>query len=186
MDNKVELQILNITNSQAQVGAYALLLGEIGGERQLPIIIGPAEAQSTTLCLKGIKTPRPLTHELFTICLNVLGTTLLRVLIYKAKEGVFYSYIYLRREEEIIRVDARTSDAVSLAVRSDAPIYIYESILDKECLRIKEGDEAEILETVSQEQASNQPNLEEKLDKAIREENYELAARLRDEIQRRK
>lgn len=95
MDKKIELQVLNISNSQAQVGAYALVLGEVDGERQLPIIIGPAEAQATALCLKGVKAPRPLTHDLFYTCLNILGTKMLRVLIYKAKEGVFYSYIYL-------------------------------------------------------------------------------------------
>lgn len=187
MDKKVELQVLNITNSQAQVGAYAMLLGEVSGERQLPIIIGPAEAQSTALCLKGVKTPRPLTHELFTTCLNVLGSAVLRVLIYKAKEGVFYSYIYLRKEEEIIRIDARTSDAVALAVRADAPIYIYESILDQECLRMNPG-EVRDADDESDEKPEPIPlsALEEELNKAIKEENYELAARLRDEIQRQK
>ena len=118
MDKKIELQVLNISNSQAQVGAYALVLGEVDGERQLPIIIGPAEAQATALCLKGVKAPRPLTHDLFYTCLNILGTKMLRVLIYKAKEGVFYSYIYLQKEEEIIRIDCRTSDAIALTVRS--------------------------------------------------------------------
>lgn len=188
METKVELQVLNITNSQAQVGAYAMLLGEVGGERQLPIIIGPAEAQSTALCLKGVKTPRPLTHELFTTCLNALGSAVLRALIYKAKEGVFYSYIYLRKEEEIVRIDARTSDAVAMAVRADAPIYIYESILDRECLRIKPGeisdtdDDADEKPDVEQK-AMPAASLEEELTKAVRDENYELAARLRDQIQ---
>lgn len=187
MDKKVELQVLNITNSQAQVGAYAMLLGEVDGERQLPIIIGPAEAQSTALCLKGVKTPRPLTHELFTTCLNVLGSALLRVLIYKAKEGVFYSYIYLRKEEEIMRIDARTSDAIALAVRSDAPIYIYESILDQECLRMDPGEVRDADDESDEKVESvSLSTLEEELDKAIKEENYELAARLRDEIQRQK
>lgn len=122
MDKKVELQVLNITNSQAQVGAFAMLLGEVDGERQLPIIIGPAEAQATALYLKGIKTPRPLTHDLFTTSLTVLGVSLIRVLIYKAKDGIFYSYVYLKRDEDIIRIDARTSDAIALAVRADCPI----------------------------------------------------------------
>ena len=108
MDKKVELQVLNITNSQAQVGAFALLLGEVNGERQLPIIIGPAEAQATALYMKGVKTPRPLTHDLFMTIIGVLGASLLRVLIYKAKDGIFYSYIYLKKDEEIIRIDTRT------------------------------------------------------------------------------
>ena len=129
MDKKVELQVINITNSQAQVGAFAMLLGEVDGERQLPIIIGPAEAQATALYLKGVKTPRPLTHDLFITSLTILGASLIRVLIYKAKDGIFYSYIYLKKDEEIIR--------------------------------------------------------EEALEQAIKDENYELAAQIRDQINSR-
>ena len=190
MDKKVELQVLNISNSQAQVGAYAMVLGEVDGERQLPIIIGPAEAQATAICLKGIKAPRPLTHDLFYSCLNVLGASLLRVLIYKAKEGVFYSYIYFKRDEEIIRIDARTSDAVALAgVRADCPIFIYESILERECIRMTDGAErpdSPEEDDNSRTEAVSIISLEEALSKAIQEENYELAARLRDEINRHK
>ena len=141
MDKKVELQVINITNSQAQVGAFAMLLGEVDGERQLPIIIGPAEAQATALYLKGVKTPRPLTHDLFTTSLTILGASLIRVLIYKAKDGIFYSYIYLKKDEEIIRIDARTSDAIALAVRADCPILIMNLFLNRNaftCRRKKE------------------------------------------------
>lgn len=187
MDKKIELQVLNISNSQAQVGAYALVLGEVEGERQLPIIIGPAEAQATAICLKGVKAPRPLTHDLFYTCLNVLGTKMLRVLIYKAKEGVFYSYIYLQKDEEIIRIDSRTSDAIALAVRADCPIFIYESILEREYIRLDDSDQPD---TEQQEEETNDSDnvnsLEQALEQAIKEENYELAARLRDEINRRK
>ena len=187
MDKKIELQVLNISNSQAQVGAYALVLGEVGGELQLPIIIGPAEAQATAICLKGVKAPRPLTHDLFYTCLNVLGTKMLRVLIYKAKEGVFYSYIYLQKDEEIIRIDSRTSDAIALAVRADCPIFIYESILEREYIRLDDSDQPD---TEQQEEETNDSDnvnsLEQALEQAIKEENYELAARLRDEINRRK
>lgn len=101
MDKKIELQVINITNSQAQVGAFAMLLGEVNGERQLPIIIGPAEAQATALYLKGVKTPRPLTHDLFITSLTMLGASLIRVLIYKAKDGIFYSYIYLKKTKKL-------------------------------------------------------------------------------------
>ena len=141
MDKKVELQVINITNSQAQVGAFAMLLGEVDGERQLPIIIGPAEAQATALYLKGVKTPRPLTHDLFITSLTILGASLIRVLIYKAKDGIFYSYIYLKKDEEIIRIDARTSDAIALAVRADCPILIMNLFLNRNvftCRRKKE------------------------------------------------
>lgn len=188
MDKKIELQVLNISNSQAQVGAYALLLGEVEGKRQLPIIIGPAEAQATALSLKGVKAPRPLTHDLFYTCLNILGTKMLRVLIYKAKEGVFYSYIYLKKDEEIIRIDSRTSDAIALAVRSECPIYIYESILEREHIRMDDA-ETPAAEQNNEEETSDSvsiSSLEEALDKAIREENYELAARIRDQINRKK
>lgn len=187
MEKKIELQVLNITNSQAQIGAYALLLGEVDGERRLPIIIGPAEAQSTALSLKGIKTPRPLTHELFNTCIHILGAFLARVLIYKAVEGVFYSYIYLQKEDEIIRVDARTSDAIALAVRSDCPIYIYDSILERECLRLPATDSESTEKTPSDDYSSaTMASLEQELEKAVKDENYELAARIRDEIKQRK
>lgn len=193
MDKKVELQVINITNSQAQVGAFAMLLGEVDGERQLPIIIGPAEAQATALYLKGIKTPRPLTHDLFTTSLTVLGASLIRVLIYKAKDGIFYSYIYLKKDEEIIRIDARTSDAVALAVRADCPILIYESILEQECLhmsaeernRSEETDDDEGSEEEHSSSAPTSISLEEALQQAIKDENYELAAQIRDQINSR-
>ena len=190
MDKKVELQVINITNSQAQIGAFAMLLGEVDGERQLPIIIGPAEAQATALYLKGVKTPRPLTHDLFTTSLTVLGASLIRVLIYKAKDGIFYSYIYLKKDEEIIRIDARTSDAVALAVRADCPILIYESLLEQECLRMSaekrnRSEETEDDEESEEEHSSSAPtslSLEEALQQAIKDENYELAAQIRDQI----
>jgi Uncharacterized conserved protein len=194
MDKKVELQVLNITNSQAQVGAFAMLLGEVDGERQLPVIIGPAEAQATILYLKGIKTPRPLTHDLFTTSLNTLGVHLIRILIYKAKDGIFYSYIYLKKNEEIIRIDARTSDAIALAVRAECPILIYESILEQECLRISDEarnhseemeDDEELTGEESTASHSTSKTLEEALEQAIKDENYELAARIRDQIKLR-
>ena len=146
MDKKVELQVLNITNSQAQVGAFAMLLGEVDGERQLPIIIGAAEAQATALYLTT---------------LGVLGASLLRVLIYKAKDGIFYSYIYLKKDEEIIRIDTRTSDAVALAVRAECPILIYESILEQECLHIS-NEERRHPEEFDDEDDEGEPEDEKK------------------------
>ena len=193
MDKKVELQVINITNSQAQVGAFAMLLGEVDGERQLPIIIGPAEAQATALYMKGVKTPRPLTHDLFMTIIGVLGASLLRVLIYKAKDGIFYSYIYLKNEE-IIRIDTRTSDAVGMAIRAECPILIYESILEQECLRISNEERRhpeESDEEAEDEKKRDLPRnvtsmaLEEALEQAIKDENYELAAKIRDRINSR-
>ena len=136
---KIELQVLNISNSQAQAGAYALVLGEVGGKRQLPIIIGATEAQAMVIEMKGIVPPRPLTHNLFASVLEVLGVKLMRILIYKVDNGVFYSYLYMKAEETILRIDARTSDAVALALRMNAPIFVYEDILEAECLKTVEG-----------------------------------------------
>lgn len=170
-----------------------MLLGEVDGERQLPIIIGPAEAQATALYLKGVKTPRPLTHDLFTTSLTILGASLIRVLIYKAKDGIFYSYIYLKKDEEIIRIDARTSDAIALAVRADCPILIYESILEQECLHMSSEKRTRSEETDNDEETEEEHDLpgatsrtlEEALEQAIKDENYELAARIRDQINSR-
>ena len=181
MNKKVELEVLDISDTQAQAGAYVMLLGEINGTRKLPVIIGASEAQATAICLKGIKTQRPLTHDLFHTSLTVLGTQLLRVLIYKAEEGVFYSYIYLKQNDSIIRIDARTSDAIALALRAKAPIFIYEAILEKErvCLY-------DVEEETRTEHRFNIKELEEALTQAIQEEDYELAASLRDEIKKMK
>ena len=188
MDKKVELQVLNITNSQAQVGAFALLLGEVNGERQLPIIIGPAEAQATALYMKGVKTPRPLTHDLFMTIIGVLGASLLRVLIYKAKDGIFYSYIYLKKDEEIIRIDTRTSDAVGMAIRAECPILIYESLrISNEERRHPEESDEEAEDEKKRDLPRNvtSMSLEEALEQAIKDENYELAAKIRDRINSR-
>lgn len=193
MDKKVELKVISVTTSQAQIGAFALLLGEVDGERQLPLIIGPAEAQATALFIQGIKTPRPLTHDLFVTTLTILGASVIRVLIYKAKNGIFYSYIYIKKDNEITRIDARTSDAVALSLRVGCPILILESILERECLRLSEdGTVRKESLDIDREEMEYDPQettititLEEELEEAIREENYELAAQIRDQIKQR-
>ncbi|WP_296120229.1 bifunctional nuclease domain-containing protein [uncultured Bacteroides sp.] len=184
---KIELQVLNISNSQAQAGAYALVLGEAGGERQLPIIIGATEAQAMVIEMKGIVPPRPLTHNLFASVLEVLGVKLMRVLIYKVDNGVFYSYLYMKAEETILRIDARTSDAVALALRMNAPIFVYEDILETECLKTGESSTGPMVrgndpgkEELLQEDTAG--ILKAALQKAIEEEDYERAAQLRDQI----
>ena len=184
MEKKVELQVLNLTRSQAEANAFAMVLGEVNGERQLPIIIGAGEAQSIALHLKGVQYPRPLTHDLFVSCLTSFSITLTEILIYRAEEGVFYSRIYLKKGEEIIEADSRTSDAIALAIRIHCPIYIYESILEKECIVSSEFIETEE-EKKNIEEESLQ-SLKKALAKAIENENYELASVLRDEILRRK
>lgn len=182
---KVELQVLNISNSQAQVGAYAMVLGEVDGERQLPVIIGASEAQAMVVELKGIIPPRPLTHNLFASVLEALKVKLMRVLIYKVDDGVFYSYIFLKADETILRVDARTSDAVALAVRMNAPIFIFEEILESERLKTeeriaKESGKGPLKNDVLRE--SPLASLKNALEKAVKDEDYERAAQLRDQI----
>lgn len=186
---KVELQVLNISNSQAQAGAYALVLGEMDGKRQLPVIIGASEAQAMVIEMKGIAPPRPLTHNLFASVLEVLGVHLMRVLIYKVDNGVFYSYLYLKVKEgeTILRVDSRTSDAVALALRMNAPIFIYEEILEAE--QLKTGENTDNEKESDHEELSREDALEIQkaaLQKAVEEEDYEHAALLRDQINQRK
>lgn len=182
---KIELRILDIYCRPTKTEAFTLLLGETEGERRLPIIIGSHEAQAIIIELRNIAPERPLTHHLFASVLEVLGVQLLRVVIYKIHNGVFYSYLYLKIQETIIRVDARTSDAVILSIRMKAPIYTYNEILEAEIkgessanpLHTQEGtDVDELLESDTVE------ILQTALQRAIKEENYELAARLRDQI----
>ncbi|MFA6811960.1 MAG: bifunctional nuclease family protein [Bacteroidaceae bacterium] len=204
MEKTIELQPINITNSQEETGAYALLMGEINGERELPIIIGPTEAKSATLALKNITTPRPLTHELLLKVMQEMDCYLTKTLIYKAIDGVFYSYLFIQSKDKELKIDSRTSDAVTLAILSKRPIYIYESILEKECLHLKD-EKTETAEKPNKE--TEEPHnielaiknyidratkeypietLKERLKKAIADENYELAAKLRDIINLKK
>ena len=188
---KIELEVLNISNSQEQAGAYALVLGEVEGARQLPVIIGEAEAQAMLISLKGIVPPRPLTHNLFASCLVVLGVNMMRALIYRVDNGVFYSYIYLKADDAIIRMDARTSDAVAMALRMKAPIFIYEEILESEQLKTGKENVAPMGENPSPHEdeffhGDTMEMLQKALQEAIANENYERAAHIRDEISKRK
>lgn len=182
--NKIELQVLSLTYSQEQAGAYALLLGEVDGPRKLPVIIGSAEAQAILLEIRGITSPRPLTYQLFASTLEALGVRLLRILIYRAENGLFYSYLYLQSDHSIIRIDSRTSDAVVMAMHLHCPIFIYEDVLDAEKMEL----DAETLETESgttnsqDDWAETISRMEEALKEAIEAEEYEKAANLRDMI----
>ena len=188
MKTKIELEILDISDTQAQAGAYVVLLGEKDGDRKLPLIIGASEAQATLIYLKGVKTQRPLTHDLFYGSLTAFGATLWRVLIYKVNDGVFYSYLFFRQDGKIIRIDARTSDAIALAIRAKAPILIYESILESEKIHMNDVEQKleTAIKTPQTEKKLNSNDLEKTLEQAIADENYELAALLRDELSKKK
>jgi len=198
----IKLTIKGISYSQTQTGAYALVLSEIDGNRTLPIIIGAFEAQSIAIALeKEIRPPRPLTHDLFKTFANKYFINIKQVIIHKLVDGVFFSSLTSEKEgvEEII--DARTSDAIAIAVRFNAPIYTYENILDKAGIYLKVEDELslespeldtddlmeEIISETSKE-AKGKKSLKElykELDAAVANENYELAAKIRDEISKR-
>ena len=177
---KIELQVYSLSASHEQNGAYNLLFTEVGGRRQLPVIIGASEAQAIALELRGIHPSRPLTHALFASVLDALGVRLLRVLIYKAEKGIFYTYIYLRSGEILLRIDSRTSDAVALALHMGAPVLIYDDLLQRECIPPMDEEPEELSEEELLKQ--NEEALKAALQKAIDEENYEQAAVLRDRL----
>ena len=197
--NLVQLLINGISYSQTQNGAYALILSELEGERKLPIVIGTNEAQSIAIAIeKEIKPPRPLTPELFKNFCVRFDIKIKQVIIHKLVDGVFYSSVICERDgiEEII--DSRSSDAIALAIRFEAPIYTYENILEKAGVIIKvekEIDERSLLKELfsdeNSEVASSElkekttKELEELLKIAIQNENYESAAKIRDEISNR-
>lgn len=201
----VRLNIKGISYSQTQNGAYALILNEVDGDRKLPIVIGAFEAQSIAIALeKEIRPPRPLTHDLFKNFADRFDIVVKQVIIHKLVDGVFYSSLICERDkiEEII--DARTSDAIALALRFDAPIFTYKNILDKAGIYLKvnpKQDEenpedsilvddvlAEKVETAQEQDNYKTKSLEELhnlLDEAVANEDYEKAAKIRDEISKR-
>lgn len=200
----VRLNIKGISYSQTQNGAYALILSEVDGERKLPIVIGAFEAQSIAIALeKEIKPPRPLTHDLFKNFADRFEVIVKQVIIHKLVDGVFYSSIICERDkiEEII--DARTSDAIALALRFNAPIFTYKNILDQAGIYLKvnpkkddqEQDDLFVDELISEEvevsgketsySDLSSDELKRMLDQAVAGEDYELAARIRDEISKR-
>lgn len=181
MENLVELKIHDMSTTLYPADAYALVLEEVDGGRKLPIIIGQQEAQAIKVMMMKYQPPRPLTHDLFQTLTMHLGATLKQIVIYKAKDGVFYSYLYFDKEEEEIKIDARTSDAVALALRYKCPMYTTQSIMESEHLHdMGEGKFSVPISSVSLQM------LEEALQSAIEKEEYEQASQLRDEIRKRK
>ena len=202
----VRLNIKGISYSQTQNGAYALILNEVDGDRKLPIVIGAFEAQSIAIALeKEIRPPRPLTHDLFKNFADRFDIVVKQVIIHKLVDGVFYSSLICERDkiEEII--DARTSDAIALALRFKAPIFTYKNILDKAGIYLKvnpkkEDEEEEqdsiLIDDMLAEELESSPAMEnyknktldelhKLLETAVAKEDYETAARIRDEISKR-
>jgi bifunctional DNase/RNase len=178
---EIELKIHDMSSTLHPADAYALVLEEKEGGRKLPIIIGHLEAQAIKVMMLKYQPPRPLTHDLFKDLTGQLGVTMTKMLIYKAKGGVFYSYLYFDKDGEVLKIDARTSDAVALALRYRCPMYATEDVIISEHLHdLGEGKFSVPITSVSLQM------LEEALALAIEKEDYEQASHLRDEIRRRK
>ena len=184
------MDILGLSTSPSSGGAYALILNEVAGNRRLPIIIGTFEAQAIALELEHIKPPRPMTHDLLRNAIEVFGADIEQVYINDLSEGTFFARILYRKNGEKIEQDARPSDAIALAVRFKAPIYVGEQILDEAGIASEEtgsSKQMSIHETeASHKEMSKMEKLEDALQTAIETENYEKAARLRDQINKLK
>ena len=193
---KIKLNVLGLSYSQTQTGAYALVLAEEEGERRIPIIIGGFEAQSIAIELEGLKPPRPLTHDLFVNFATSFNIDLVEVNIYKLEEGIFYSELVCDNGNYRIKIDARTSDAVALAIRFKCPIYTTENIMTKAGIVLDmEKEQAKTHHEEPPEPAQSKVHskytdyspeeLQKLLDKAVQDEDYEEASLIRDEIKRR-
>ena len=196
--SKIKLNVLGLSYSQTQGGAYALVLTEENNNRRIPIIIGGFEAQAIAIELEGLKPPRPLTHDLFLSFAKVFNIKLIEVNIYKLEEGIFYSNLIIDNGTNKFKIDARTSDAVALALRFKCPIYTTEEILAKAGIILDVGKTSKQAkkEKLSTDKSTTKDSpgeftnmsieeLQELIGKAISNENYEKASKIRDEINRR-
>jgi bifunctional DNase/RNase len=193
--DKIELKIIGLSYSQTQSGAYALVLSEKDGSRRLPIIIGGFEAQSIAIELENMKPSRPLTHDLFKAFTDAYSVTVKEIIIYNLVEGVFYSKIVCSDGQADIEIDARTSDSIAIGLRAGAPVYTYEHILSSAGIQLDGDDLLEESSSVSTsdsktDEEESKPihtieELEQMLQKAIENEEYERASKIRDEINSR-
>ena len=199
--DKIKLEILGLSSSQSQSGSFALVLGETEGNRRLPIIIGMFEAQAIAIEIEKIIPNRPMTHDLFKSFAHSFNYQVDEIIISDLKEGVFFAKIVCSNDGKSIEVDARPSDAIAIGLRFDAPIYTYETILAEAGIVLTDENEDDIAEIKSElksssskktvsEQVEDLKNhsvdkLNELLNNAIEKEDYERAAKIRDELSRR-
>lgn len=191
---RVKLKVMGISYSQTQSGAYALLLIEENGDRRIPIIIGGFEAQAIVIKLENLEPPRPLTHDLFKKFADQFNIAVIEVMIDKLEEGVFFSKLVCNNGEKEYLIDSRTSDAVALALRFGCPIYINEDILEKAQLTNSPSEtelsvQSEVESSVkagSRYSSFSDEELYKMIDEAVKVEDYERAASIRDEIEKRK
>ncbi|WP_295713152.1 bifunctional nuclease family protein [Mucilaginibacter sp.] len=196
---KIKLDIVGLSYSQTQSGAYALVLGEVSGRRRLPIIIGSFEAQAIAIEIEKMTPSRPLTHDLFKSFAQAYQIEVQEIIIYNLVDGIFYSKLICSDGKRSVEIDARTSDAIAVAVRFDCPIFTYEFILSTAGIVI-EGNDFVYLENINESQDDKSAGtsvgsgfaslsideLKTKLQEALAEESYEKAAKIRDELNKRK
>lgn len=193
---KIQLDIIALSHSVTQSHNYAVVLGEITGDRRLPVVIGGFEAQAIAVAMEQMTPNRPLSHDLFKNTLEVFGIELKEVVINNLLDGIFYAQLICTGPtgEEMV-VDSRTSDAIAMAVRFDCPIYTFEFIMDQAGVVLEQGSEEKLRGEKVVKKESGTPSsldsysddaLQSLLDKVLSEENYEKAAKIRDEINKRK
>jgi bifunctional DNase/RNase len=190
---RVKLKVMGISYSQTQSGAYALILIEENGNRRIPIIIGGFEAQAIVIKLENLEPPRPLTHDLIKIIADHFDITIIEVVIHKLEDGVFFSRLICNNGHKEYSIDSRTSDAVAIALRFGCPIYIDEEILEKAQItnapsdtEISDSGDDDIRESSPQYSSLSDEELYKMIDEAVKTEDYERAAAIRDELDKRK
>lgn len=203
MKKKIKLNILGLSYSRTQSGAYALVLSEENGPRRIPIIIGNLEAQSIAIKIEGLQPSRPLTHDLFFNFAQAFDIDVLEVTIYKLEEGIFYSELICTKGNDIIHIDSRTSDAIAIALRFGCPIYTFEEIIEKSGIILdfkSEGNTADNPEEAKNDDEAftfgdskevalsekNETELQLMLGEAVDDEDYEFASRIQKEIDKRR
>ncbi len=182
-ENKIEMDVMGITYSQIQAGAYALLLKQRDGDLRVPIVVGTSEAQSIAMRMEHVIPPRPLSHDLMVSMFHAFGISLDEVMIYKFSEGVFMSRLKLSTANQNLELESRTSDAIALALRTNAPIYTTREVLDKTGFLIKDGEQGKV--AVKPKRSLSDMTVEElqkKLSRAVELEKYELAASIQKAI----
>ena len=203
MKNRIKLKVLGISYSQIQAGAYALILAQVNGPFRIPVVIGAAEAQSIALKMEGITPAHPMTHDLFVSFAHAFGVKLEEVFIYKFEDGIFSSELTFTDGERTVTIDSRTSDAIAIAMRTNAPIYTTRQILDETGFEMEVQDEteshadlSETAEDISADESGNNKapklenyaieELEKTLNRLIEREEYEEAARVAEILRKKR
>jgi bifunctional DNase/RNase len=191
---RIELGIVALSHSMTQSHNYAVVLGESRGQRRLPIVIGSFEAQAIAVAMERMVPNRPLTHDLFKNTLDTFGIQLREVVINNLLDGIFYSRLICIKNGEMFEIDSRTSDAIAMAVRFECPIYTYDFILEAAGIILDEQDDENSVQIEKSSQipmdsdaleAFSTDVLSERLQEVLDNEDYEMAARIRDELKRR-